>query len=85
MTDNDLIAKRNKWLTAAKIYYLSPGDDSGMSDHEWDRLGRELYAAKDEMPWCPVLNHPDYTGGSLFWVTFKMYDSAFAAKPEENV
>jgi len=60
--------ERKRWLEAAYIYYLSPGDDTGMSDGTWDMLGAVLYINKDRFPTCPILNAPDYTGGSLYWV-----------------
>lgn len=72
--------ERKKWLKAAYTYYLEPGDDTGMSDLEWDATARLLYSHKDEMPWCPVLSDPTYEGGSLFWATSVLYDKAFAAK-----
>lgn len=71
-------AKRVLWLKAAQVYYLSPGDDSGVSDYEWDYLGRELYKVKHLFPLCPILNNPNYEGGSLFWVKRDMYSQALA-------
>lgn len=81
---NDLIAARLRWLQAAHVYYLSPGDDSGMSDHEWDHIGRELYARRKELPGCPVLNDSSYPGGSIYWVTYGLYEEALKANPLRN-
>lgn len=74
----DLIEKRRKWLTAAEAYYLSPGDDTGMTDHEWDRLARELYNNRALLPQCHILNDADYKGGSLYWVKSIDYAKALA-------
>ena len=74
--ESELLKDRAKWLAAAKVYYLSPGDDSGMSDHQWDALGRHLFSNRDKLPLCPILNEPSYQGGSLFWVTYGLFDQA---------
>jgi hypothetical protein len=69
---------RLDWLRAAQTYYLSPGDDTGMSDREWDAAAMLLFDNRDVFPLCPVLNDPEYRGGSLFWVKKKMYEQALA-------
>lgn len=74
-----LIKQRTRWLTAAKVYYLGYGEDSGMSDHEWDAIGRELFVRRAEIPWCPVLHDERYQGGSLFWVNAALYARALSA------
>lgn len=65
---------RNKWLISARIYYLYPGDDSGMSDHEWDQVARHLFNKRDLFADCKILNDPTYQGGSLYWVKRDMYE-----------
>jgi len=59
-----------RWLRAAYRYYVTPGEDTGMSDYEWDQLSRKFYADKDNYPASdyPVLHHSEFTGGSLFWL-----------------
>lgn len=49
----------NRWLRAAYLYYIEPGEDTGMSDAEWDYLSRKFYAARDQMsaPEHAVLHH----------------------------
>jgi NAD-dependent DNA ligase len=78
-----LITKRINWLTAAQKYYMS--DDSEMSDREWDQLGRELFANRQNFPECLILNDPDYyAGGSLYWVKKELYQQAFQVHTEGN-
>ncbi len=72
----DLCKLRQKWLEAARIYYLLPGDDTGVSDHEWDRNASILYSNRDKFPDCKILNDETYTGGSLYWVKRQMYIDA---------
>lgn len=70
--------KRQQWLKAAMIYYLQPGDDTGLSDYEWDVLGRDLYMNRHLFPECKILNDPEYDGGSLFWVKIPQYQEALS-------
>lgn len=70
---------RQQWLTAAQTYYLGHGDFTGMTDETWDQVGRLLFEQRHTMPWCPILNHPGYTGGSLYWVRPELYECALAA------
>lgn len=70
--------KRHQWLKAAKIYYLQPGDDTGLSDQAWDSLARELYRNRRVFPDCKILNNPEYNGGSLFWVKAPQYQEALS-------
>lgn len=76
-----LLTLRTRWLAAAKVYYLGAGEDSGMSDHEWDAIGRELFASRDKLPLCPVLHDERYQGGSLFWVNRDLYQKAAEVDP----
>lgn len=75
--------ERIDWLNAAQEYYL--GIESNMSDHEWDRVGRELFAIRSMFPLCPILNDPNYyAGGSLYWVNKELYEKALQTYiPEE--
>lgn len=65
---------RNKWLISARTYYLCPGDDTGMSDHEWDHVARQLFSKREMFADCKILNDPTYQGGSLYWVKRAMYE-----------
>lgn len=67
---------RRFWIKAARIYYLLPGDDTGMEDHHWDHYGRLLYKDRHLFPECPILHDPAYEGGSLYWVKRDMYDES---------
>lgn len=71
---------RRRWIEAARIYYLSPGDDSGMTDSQWDAAARVLYRNRHLFPHCPILSDPEYAGGSLFWVRRGVYEAALAAR-----
>lgn len=59
-----------RWLRAAYLYYIEPGEDTGMSDAEWDYLSRKFYAERDQMndPEHAILHREEFQGGSLFWV-----------------
>ena len=59
-----------KWLRAAYIYYIKPGDDPGMTDTEWDSISRALYRARGEIQeeLFPVVYRNEFTGGSIFWL-----------------
>lgn len=76
MTASELEIFRVRWLRAARTYYLHPEEDSGVSDAEWDHLGRVLFEDRQKVAHCPILNHPDYAGGSLFWVSETLYADA---------
>lgn len=65
---------RQLWLVSARIYYLYPGDDTGMSDHQWDAAARKLFEKKALFPECSILNDPSYQGGSLYWVKRATYE-----------
>lgn len=65
---------RQRWLVSARIYYLYPGDDTGMSDHQWDIVAKKLYEKRALFPECSILNDPSYKGGSLFWVKRQSYE-----------
>lgn len=59
----------HRWLRAAYIYYYHPEDDSGMSDSEWDYIGRSLIPEE----W-PELKGTGYIPGqSLFWLKKEKY------------
>jgi len=64
-----------RWLRAAYLYYISAGEDSGMSDAEWDHWSRTLFASRGELPaeTFPVLHRKEFTGGSVFWLKASEY------------
>lgn len=84
-TNDELLQARTRWLQAARLYYLEPGEDTGMDDYTWDHLGRVLFANRERLPSCPVLNEPSYQGGSLFWVKRDLYAQALAVDPLKPV
>jgi len=59
-----------KWLKAAYIYYHGDGEDTGMSDAEWDYWSREFYKNRDSLPIeaYPVIHREEFEGASLFWL-----------------
>ena len=65
-----------RWMRAAYLYYISTtGEDSGMTDGEWDLIARRLYAMRDILPKeeYPVLHDERFTGGSIFWLKKEDY------------
>ncbi len=64
-----------RWLRAAYLYYISAGEDSGMTDAEWDYWSRKFYDERDQLPaeQFPVIHMEDFTGGSLFWLSREKY------------
>jgi hypothetical protein len=78
MTDKQPTKKdcilRNKWLLSARTYYLFPGDDTGMSDHEWDQIAKQLFSKREIFADCKILNDPTYKVGSLFWLKRASYE-----------
>lgn len=58
-----------RWLKAAYIYYYGYGEDSGMSDFEWDVLGRQINIEDHA-----ELKGTNYKPGqSLFWLLMDEY------------
>jgi hypothetical protein len=58
-----------RWLKAAYRYYIS-GEDPEMTDTEWDMWSREFYASPETYTDDDsVLQHHNFTGGSLFWLS----------------
>jgi len=58
-----------RWLKAAYVYYHGYGEDSGMSDFEWDFLGKQINPEEHE-----ELRGTGYTAGqSLFWLSKNKY------------
>ena len=57
------------------MYYLSAGEESGMSDAEWDHLSRTFYADRAKYPASefPVLHDERFTGGSIYWLSRHEY------------
>ncbi len=72
-----LLTKSNylRWLKAAYLYYITPGEDTGMGDSTWDYYAREFYKARDTLPKeeFPVLHHERWDGGSLFFLKKSEY------------
>lgn len=64
-----------RWLRAAYLYYISAGEDSGMTDAEWDMWSRHFHAKRADLPadQYPVLHREEFTGGSLFWLKASEY------------
>ncbi|MCK0507970.1 hypothetical protein [Aromatoleum anaerobium] len=60
----------HRWLRAAYLYYIEPGEDTGMSDAEWDSLSRKYLRERDQMtePEHAPLHRDEFDGGSLFWL-----------------
>lgn len=77
-TLEDMQVLYHKWLRAAYLYYITPGEDTGMHDLTWDAISRELYAARHLLPkeTFPVLHHEYFSGGSLFWLGPEGYPSS---------
>lgn len=65
----------NRWLRAAYIYYIKAGEDTGMSDAEWDSLSRKFYSERHQMtePEFAIIHRKEFTGGSLFWLSRDEY------------
>lgn len=53
-----------RWLKAAYIYYWGTGEDSGMSDYEWDSVGRKI----NPEDWDELRGTGYVPGQSLFWM-----------------
>lgn len=60
-----------RWLKAAYLYYWEAGEDTGMSDAEWDYVGRQLIP--DE--WEELKGTQYVPGQSLFWLSKDKYPS----------
>ena len=75
MTENKEYKAYLTWLKAAYLYYINYGEDSGMSDAEWDHLSREFYANREQFSpeEYPVLHRSEFIGGSLFWLKKNEY------------
>lgn len=58
-----------RWLKAAYIYYFGYGEDSGMSDAEWDFLARQVVPDEHD-----ELRGSGYEPGqSLYWLKKDKY------------
>ena len=75
MNSKAATAAYQEWLRAAYLYYITPGEETGMCDAQWDARSKEFYAARDQHPAAdyPVLHHPNFQGGSLFWLKREEY------------
>lgn len=64
-----------RWLKAAYLYYITPGEDPGMSDYQWDMLSKFYFANREILnPFdYGVVHHPDFEGGSLFFLRREEY------------
>lgn len=66
-----MVIDYNKWLRAAYAYYLLPGEDTGMSDYEWDVMARRISILNKQIPYKELPS--DYDGGSLFFLKKENY------------
>jgi hypothetical protein len=59
-----------RWLRAAYLYYITPGEDTGVQDYTWDHWSRELFGMRAFLPVAeyPVVHREEFIGGSLFWL-----------------
>ena len=58
-----------RWLKAAYIYYYGYGEDTGMSDHEWDHLARQI----NPEDWDELKGTGYVPGQSLYWLPKDKY------------
>jgi len=58
-----------RWLKAAYTYYWGTGEDSGMSDAEWDFVGRQI----NPDDWDELRGTQYDPGQSLFWMKQEDY------------
>lgn len=61
---------RERARMARPVEEREPGEDTGMSDGEWDTLAHIFYLKRDAFPGpdYAILHHPDWAGGSLFFL-----------------
>lgn len=86
MIISDSKATYKAWLRAAFLYYLQPGENTGMSDAYWDSLGRALYENREQLGKenFPILFSEGWNGGSLFFLNFDDYPEDVKTKPYAN-
>jgi hypothetical protein len=64
------------WITAAWRYYYGSGENTGMSDREWDNASRDLHAVRGLLPedeFAVLRDEQFEPGQSIFWLSRDKY------------